>query len=178
MTDVSFVKLPSDECKWILLMISRHWFRQWLGDVRQQAIIWGNVDPDPCRHMVSIGHNELNAGSIRTCIFMVITTPTNVPAPNNQPSTANADKHIEAETKLSPFHRRHFQMHFLNENAQISLKISLKFLPKVQINNILALCQIMAWSQPGDKSLSEPMVVQSILTSHQSTLEKQTSVQF
>ena len=27
---------------------------------RQQAITWANVDPDLCRHMVSIGHNELN----------------------------------------------------------------------------------------------------------------------
>ena len=24
-----------------------------------QAITWANVDPDPCRHMVSLGHNEL-----------------------------------------------------------------------------------------------------------------------
>ena len=25
-----------------------------------QAITWANVDPDLCRHMVSLGHNELN----------------------------------------------------------------------------------------------------------------------
>ena len=36
---------------------------------------------------------------------------------------------------------------FLNENVWISLKISLKFLPKVQIINIPALVQIMAWHQ-------------------------------
>ena len=29
------------------------------GAVRQQAITWANVDPDPCRHMASLGHNEL-----------------------------------------------------------------------------------------------------------------------
>ena len=40
-------------------MISQHWFRQWLGAVRQQAITWANVDPDLCRHMMSLGHNEL-----------------------------------------------------------------------------------------------------------------------
>ena len=28
--------------------------------VRQQAIIWTNVDPDLCRHMASVGHKELN----------------------------------------------------------------------------------------------------------------------
>ena len=47
---------------------------------------------------------------------------------------------------------------FLNENAQISLKISLKFVPKVRINNIPGLVQIMAWRRPGDKPLSEPMM--------------------
>ena len=27
--------------------------------IRQQAITWANVDPDLCRHMTSLGHNEL-----------------------------------------------------------------------------------------------------------------------
>ena len=48
---------------------------------------------------------------------------------------------------------------FLNENVWISLKISLKFVPKVWINNIPTLVQIMAWHRPGDKPLSEPMVI-------------------
>ena len=56
-----------------------------------------------------------------------------------------------------------FKCIFLKENAQISIKISLKLVPKVQINNIPALIQIMAWCQPGDKPLSEPMMV-SLLT--------------
>ena len=50
-----------------------------------------------------------------------------------------------------------FKCIFLNENVGISLKISLKFVPEVRINNIPALVQIMAWNQPGDKPLSEPM---------------------
>ena len=52
---------------------------------------------------------------------------------------------------------------FLNENVWISLKISLKFVPKGPINNIPLLVQIMAWRRPGDKPLSEPMMV-SLLT--------------
>ena len=48
---------------------------------------------------------------------------------------------------------------FLNENEWHSIKISLKFVPKVPINNIPALVQIMAWRRPGDKPLSEPMMV-------------------
>ena len=52
---------------------------------------------------------------------------------------------------------------FFNENVWISIEISLKFVPKGQINNIPALVQIMAWCRPGDKPLSEPMMV-SLLT--------------
>ena len=40
-------------------MTSQYWFRQWIGAVRHQAITWANVDPDPCRHMASLGRNEL-----------------------------------------------------------------------------------------------------------------------
>ena len=48
---------------------------------------------------------------------------------------------------------------FLKENIKILIKISLKFVPKGQINNIPALVQIMAWRRPGDKPLSETMMV-------------------
>ena len=48
---------------------------------------------------------------------------------------------------------------FFNENVWISMKISLKFVPKGPINNIPALVQIMAWHRSGDKPLSEPMMV-------------------
>ena len=56
-----------------------------------------------------------------------------------------------------------FKCIFLIENAWISLKISLTFVPKVRIDNIPALIQIMSWRRPGDKLLSEPMMV-SLLT--------------
>ena len=52
-----------------------------------------------------------------------------------------------------------FKCIFLNENVSIAIKISLKFVPKGPINNNLALVQIMAWRRPGDKPLSEPMMV-------------------
>ena len=56
-----------------------------------------------------------------------------------------------------------FKWIFLNENVWISIKISLKFVPNVPINNIPALVQIMAWCRSGDKPSSEPMV-DSLLT--------------
>ena len=52
-----------------------------------------------------------------------------------------------------------FKCIFLNENARISLHISLKLVPKVRIINTPALVQIMVWRRPGDKPLSEPMMV-------------------
>ena len=56
-----------------------------------------------------------------------------------------------------------FKCIFLNENVWISLKLSLKFVPKVPINNIPTLVQILAWRRSRDKSLSEAMMV-SLLT--------------
>ena len=56
-----------------------------------------------------------------------------------------------------------FKSIFLNENVLISLKISLKFVPKVRINNILALVQIMARCQTGNKPLCEPVMVSLLM---------------
>ena len=44
-----------------------------------------------------------------------------------------------------------FKCIFLNENVWIPIKISLKFVPKGQINDIPAFVQILAWRRPGDK---------------------------
>ena len=52
-----------------------------------------------------------------------------------------------------------FKSFFLNETVSIPIKISLKFVPKGPINNFPTLVQIMAWRRPGDKPLSEPMLV-------------------
>ena len=56
-----------------------------------------------------------------------------------------------------------FKRILFNENVWILIKISLKFVPKGPINKIPALFQIMAWRRPGDKPLSEAMLV-SLLT--------------
>ena len=60
--------------------------------------------------------------------------------------------------------RRHFaddifKCIFVNDNWWIPIKILLKFVPKGPINNNPALVQIMAWRRPGDKPLSEAMLV-------------------
>ena len=56
-----------------------------------------------------------------------------------------------------------FKYIFLNKNVRIMIKISLKFVHQGQINNIPSLVQIMAWCRPGDKPLSEPMMVSLLM---------------
>ena len=57
-----------------------------------------------------------------------------------------------------------FKCIFLNENVWTLIEISLNFVLKGSINNILSLVQIMVWCRPGDKPLSEEMMVR--LTTH------------
>ena len=52
-----------------------------------------------------------------------------------------------------------FKCIFSNENVWILIKISQNFVPMGSVNNIPTLVQIMAWNRPGDKPLSEPMMV-------------------
>ena len=47
----------------------------------------------------------------------------------------------------------------MNENLCISIRISLKFVPKGPIDNKWALVQVMAWRQIGNKPLSEAMLI-------------------
>ena len=56
-----------------------------------------------------------------------------------------------------------FKCIFLNGNVCILIKISLKFVSKVPIDNISALVQIIGWHQRGNKLLSEPKVVSLLM---------------
>ena len=69
-------------------------------------------------------------------------------------SITHRDRH-----KMTANSQTTFSNAFLNENVRISLKVSLKFVPDVPIDNIPVLVRRMAWRRPGDKPLSEPMMV-------------------
>ena len=64
---------------------------------------------------------------------------------------------LRPKTKICHFPDNIFKHIFLNENVKISIKISLKLVPKGPINNIPALVHIMAWCHPSAKPLSKPM---------------------
>ena len=53
-----------------------------------------------------------------------------------------------------------FNRIFINEKFCILIQISLKFIRKGPIDHNLALVQVMAWCQTGDKPLPEPMLIQ------------------
>ena len=52
-----------------------------------------------------------------------------------------------------------FKCIFLNENNSIAIQMSLKFVPQGPMNNVSTMVQIRAWRRPGDKPLSEPMII-------------------
>ena len=113
-------------------------YRQWLSAVKQQAITLNNIGQVLWWHISSLDQNEW---------ITIIQSPTHLIWPS-QNCQHNADI---------------FKCIFLNENIWISLKILLKFVPEVQINIIPTLVQIMDWHEPGDKPLSEPMMVSLLM---------------
>ena len=55
-----------------------------------------------------------------------------------------------------------FRCIFVNGKFCILIKISLKLVLKGPINSIPSLVQMMAWRRPGDKPISQPMMVSSL----------------
>ena len=56
-----------------------------------------------------------------------------------------------------------FKCIFLNEKLWISIKISMKAVPKGHIYNIPASVRILAWCQPSNEPLAEPMMVNLLM---------------
>ena len=67
--------------------------------------------------------------------------------------------YIASSDKSDKWLTFHYRISHTLKYIWISINITLKFVPKGQINNIPALVQIMAWRRPGDKPLSEAMMV-------------------
>ena len=78
--------------------------------------------------------------------------------PSPRRTGCNLDNTLRLRQNGCHFPDNIFKCIFLNETVWISIKISLKFVPKVPIDNIPALVQVMAWRRIGNKPLSEPML--------------------
>ena len=105
------------------------------------------------------------------CSEITLSKLLHLPGTNGSTYCANAWIQFILKAYICPFNTlrprqngRHFaddtfKRIFVYVNVKILIEISLKFVPKGPINNIPALVQIMAWRRPGDKPLSEPMLV-------------------
>ena len=62
--------------------------------------------------------------------------------------------------KCPHFTEDSFKSIFMNEKCFILIWIALKFVPKVPIDNKVALVHVMAWHWTGNKPLPEPMLTQ------------------
>ena len=128
---------------------------------RRQAIIWTNAG------ILSIDllGTKLSEISIAIHIFIQENASENVvwkmAAILSRPQCVNT---LRPRQNGHHFMDNIFKCIFLNENILILIQISLKFIPKVPINNIPALVQIIAWRRPGDKPLYELMMI--ILLTH------------
>ena len=68
-------------------------------------------------------------------------------------------KLIKTETKWPQFSGRNFQMHFLEWKCMNFFENFIEFFSNGPINNSPVLVFIMSWRRPGDKPLSEPMMI-------------------
>ena len=114
---------------WTSLVISQHWFRQWLGAARHQAIAWANVDTDLCHHKASqsLGHNELTKAS----------TPRDnewINALLAQVQIKDSYAHWDWD-KMATIMQKNFQINFEWILLYIfDIEVSLKFVPKDSID--------------------------------------------
>ena len=127
--------LESDVCKMAAILSRGRW-------VKKTFLSWNRAQVGNLKTSVTIV-------CWMTCLLMMTWDPL-LPTQINTLRPRQNGRHFPDDN---------FKCIFVNENVSISIKISLKFVPKGQINNIPALVQIMAWRRPGAKPLSEPMMV-------------------
>ena len=152
----------NEKCWWITIPASRwqceHASARWLRGQKGIAICWAEV-----RHYICWGKKQpkqrnmpskyVPAGGGRF-IMQVLHYGLNI-----QRMEFVWMKTLRPRQNGSHFPDNIFKCIFLNGNVKILIKISLKFVPRSPNNNIPSLVQIMAWRLPGDKPLSEPMMV-------------------
>ena len=154
-----------------IIKLSHHWFRPWLvawlAPSHYLNQCWNNVNRTP-------GNIFQSNFKQNTIIFIEENAFQNVVHNVLMQKTCNSgvsgmELHLFCINTLRPRQNgQHlpdgiFNCILLNQNVQISMRISLMFIPKGSINNIPALDLIMASHHSGEKPLSRPMVVNLLM---------------
>ena len=139
-------------CKGLTLLVLRPEYSRTTRSIQWLLMHWLLVSPSHEQLLHTLCEIRMTVSSLRVNVnkFHVLTTPNENKSYLNTLGPRQNGRHFADDI---------FKCIFLNENIWISIKSSLKFVPKGPINNIPALVQIMAWRLPGDKPLSEPMMV-------------------
>ena len=126
---------------------------------RCQAIIWTNAG------ILSNGPlgTKVNFNLISSYIFIQENPFQNVvwkmAAILSRPQYVDMVNTLRPRQMVAISQKTFFKCIFLNDDVWISITISLNVVPGGPINNIPSLVQIMAWCWPGNKPLSEPMMI-------------------
>ena len=117
--------------------------------------VWENFQPKwYYRLRLGIRYSDVSGLFYQNCV-------SDIRSCNNMPQTTLNTLRQRQNGRHFPYDN--FKWIFLNESVWISIGISLNVVTNGPINNIQALVRIMAWHRPGDKPLSEPVMI-SLLT--------------
>ena len=126
--DWSLYYLGMNECHGISLLARQHWFSSWLGAPGNKPYLNQCWPRSPMQYGIIrpqwVKHQYLNSDRYHFYI-----------------SRQEQNGHHAAD--------KIFKLIFSNENVQILIKISMKFVRKGLVNNESVLVQVMAWHRPG-----------------------------
>ena len=143
----------------------RQWFRSALVQIMAWRLFGAKPLSKPILSQLGTKFSEISYNSFRSrkCIWICTQQNLGQELGHQQTQCWTQSYHIKAENDGHHFPEDIFRCIFLKENEWISIKIPLKLVPKGPINNIPSLVQIMAWRWPGNKPLSEPMMVSLLM---------------
>ena len=164
-THIRFVKMSFH---WIYSMVfDQHWLRWWLDAKYNMSAnhlnqLWHSplTRVNVTRPAQTVSYTAVNhANTVLITLWMficmlILTIYATICVP--------LEFTLEMGTHFESIHNRVLRIvltHWGRDKMAAIFQISLKFVPTGPINNIPALARIMAWRRPGDKPLSESIMV-------------------
>ena len=132
-------------------------------NVKPSLIGWTHTQNDPCHVVRWLGKIVTQWRHVASRVLVSI-FPGNDFLPKPLAETMLTYRQLGLNTFRPRPNGRHFpentfKLIFLYQNGCILIRISFKFVPTCPIEYNPTLVLIMAWRRPGDKPLSEPLIV-------------------